>query len=107
VEKKKLPSFLKKRECSKEIFLYHLQSFFKKREYYIIMFKRNLQIESDDFAIYTIPEILDNTHPLFVLHHGGGHCAAVWTKCANQLHEINPNASILAYDCRGHGTTNQ
>ncbi|KAL3895825.1 MAG: hypothetical protein SGCHY_004464 [Lobulomycetales sp.] len=61
--------------------------------------------DKSQFAAYSIPSDLDPHLPLFVLHHGGGHCAAVWTLCARKLASLVPKSSILAYDCRGHGRT--
>jgi pimeloyl-ACP methyl ester carboxylesterase len=68
------------------------------------MNQRILKIDDDSFAIYTTPTVLNPASPLFILHHGGGHCASVWTKCITELHKLNPNCSILAYDSRSHGS---
>ncbi|KAF9208534.1 Protein with carboxyl methyl esterase activity [Haplosporangium sp. Z 27] len=44
--------------------------------------------------------------PLFVMHHGAGLCALSFALTARELRKIvNKDASVLSFDCRGHGET--
>ncbi|KAF9343728.1 hypothetical protein BGX26_005302, partial [Mortierella sp. AD094] len=44
--------------------------------------------------------------PLFVMHHGAGLCALSFALSAREIKKIvNKDASILSFDCRGHGET--
>ncbi|KAF9115793.1 Conserved oligomeric Golgi complex subunit 2 [Mortierella sp. AM989] len=44
--------------------------------------------------------------PLFVMHHGAGLCALSFALTAREIRKaVNKDASILSFDCRGHGET--
>ncbi|CAG8466865.1 11392_t:CDS:2 [Ambispora gerdemannii] len=56
--------------------------------------------------VYETPATKDNTGPIFVLHHGAGYSGLSFALCASNIRrEMEGTASILAYDCRGHGFT--
>ncbi|KAJ3280930.1 hypothetical protein HK104_000312 [Borealophlyctis nickersoniae] len=58
----------------------------------------------DTFRIYETRAAL--SRPLFIFHHGGGHTGLSWALVAHRLRTtIAEGASVLCFDCRGHGGT--
>ncbi|KAI9295043.1 protein phosphatase methylesterase [Neoconidiobolus thromboides FSU 785] len=66
-----------------------------------------VNINNDQFQIYTIPQTNDLDKPLtFICHHGAGHSALSFALMAKALHDMLKGAcTVLSYDARGHGST--
>jgi len=58
---------------------------------------------NDFFRVYSAGD-MNSDLPIFVFLHGAGHTALSWGFTAVELKRSN-KCKILAYDCRGHGST--
>ncbi|KAJ2723985.1 Protein phosphatase methylesterase 1 [Coemansia sp. Benny D115] len=60
--------------------------------------------DSTLFNVYA-SGLANTTGPLFVLHHGAGHSGLTFGLAAKHIMQLEPQATVIAPDARGHGLT--
>ena len=59
------------------------------------------------FRVYRIDGSANANTPVFVFHHGAGHCGLSFALTASHIREMTDGqCSIIALDARGHGKFN-
>lgn len=68
------------------------------------MEQKSIQFSSGD-TFNCFIRCFSHTSPLFVFHHGGGHCALVWNSVIETILNCSTEINLLSFDARGHGNS--